>query len=156
MTSKASTALRIAGWSSITIAAAHVIGLIWAWSFFAAVGIEPEMREMAMQADALPYIVTLLTAAVFLSFGLYALSGAGDLRRLPFLRTGLTSIAAIFLARATIYEGLGAVRDGDGTQIAFALVALTVGLCYAYGAMVTHRVSTRRGSTPITRSSPSS
>ena len=30
-------ALRIAGWSTIAIAAGHLLGLLWAWSFFRAV-----------------------------------------------------------------------------------------------------------------------
>lgn len=140
MTSRASRTLRIAGWSNIAIAAGHVIGLIWAWSFFRSVGIEPEMRQLAQQGSALPYLFTLMTAAAFLACGLYALSGAGDLRRLPFLRTALLSLAVIYLYRATLYEGIAAVRDGDGAQIAFASIALVIGLCYACGAVAHLRV----------------
>jgi len=65
------------------------IGLIWAWSMFRAVGIEEDMRELATQGAALPYILTLITCAAFAVFGLYGLSGAADLRRLPLLRAGL-------------------------------------------------------------------
>jgi len=54
-------ALRAAGWANIAIAAAQTIGLIWAWSMFRAVGIEEDMRELARQAAALPYILTLIT-----------------------------------------------------------------------------------------------
>ncbi len=135
----ASRALRIGGRANLVIAAGHVIGLLWAWSFFRAVGIEHEMRELATQGAALPYIFTLLTAAAFLIFGLYALSGAGALRRLPLLRMGLVCIAVVYIYRATLYEGLAAVRDGDGTQIAFAAIALLIGLCYAIGAVAHHR-----------------
>ena len=142
MTSRASYTLRIAGWSNVAMAAVHVIGLIWAWSFFRAVGIEPDMRALATQGAALPYILTLGVAVGFLACALYAFSGAGDLRRLPFLRTALLSLAAIYLARATLYEGIGAVRDGDGAQIAFASIALLIGLCYAYGAVARLRVRT--------------
>ncbi len=131
-------ALRIAGWSNIAIATAHVIGLIWAWSFFRAVGIEEEMRELATQGSALPYILTLITAAAFLVFGLYALSSAGYLRRLPLLRAGLVFVAVIYVYRATLHGGIGAVRDGDVAQIAFAAIALLIGLCYACGAVM-HR-----------------
>ncbi len=127
--------LRIAGWSNIAIAAGHVIGLIWAWSFFGSVGIEEEMRELATQGVALPYVLTLITAGAFVVFGLYALSGAGDLRRLPLLRACLASIAAVYILRGTLVGGIGAVYDGDGAQIAFAVSALLIGLCYAYGAV---------------------
>jgi len=47
-------ALRVAGWANLAIAAAHVIGLIWAWSMFRAVGIEEDMLELARQRAALP------------------------------------------------------------------------------------------------------
>jgi len=141
-------ALRAAGWANIAIAAAHVIGLIWAWSMFRAVGIEAEMRELATLGAALPYVLTLVTAAAFAAFGLYGLAGAGDLRRLPLLRAGLVTIAVIYLSRATVYEGIAAVRDGDAAQIAFAAIALAIGLCYAYGAVAHRRVRTAARTAP--------
>ncbi len=134
-------ALRFGGWANIAIGVTQTVGLIWAWSMFRFVGIEEDMREIATQGAALPYVFTLITAAGFLVFGLYALSGAGDLRRLPLLRTGLVAIAIVYLTRATVYEGISAVSDGDVTQIAFAAIALIIGLCYAYGAIATHRVN---------------
>ncbi len=83
--------------------------------------------------------LTLFTAAGFAAFGLYGLSGAGDVRRLPLLRTGLAAIASIFILRGTLLGGIDAVYEGNGAQIAFAATSLFVGLCYAYGAV------TRRG-----------
>ncbi len=136
----ASRALRIGGRANIAIAAEQAIGLIWAWTMFRAVGIEEDMRELATQGAALPYVLTLVTCAGFLLFGLYALSGAGDLRRLPLLRTALAAIAAIYLFRATLYGGIAALLDGDGPQIAFAAIALIIGLCYAGGAIAYRRL----------------
>lgn len=97
------------------------------------------MREIVAQGAALPYIVTLLTAAAFLVFGLYGLSAAGAVRRLPLLRTGVAAIAGIYILRGTLLGGFTAVSEGNGAQIAFAATSLLVGLCYAYGAV------TRRG-----------
>ncbi len=144
-------ALKIGGWTNLAIAATHVIGLIWAWSFFRWVGIEHEMRELARQSAALPYVVTLLTAAFFLAFALYALSGAGVLRRLPLLRSVLVFVATIYLVRATILGGIGSVLHGDIAQIAFAAIALFIGLCYASGAVAywrQQRATSQRRSTP--------
>jgi len=138
----ASRALRIGGWANMAIAAAHVIGLIWAWPMFRAVGIEEEMRALAAEGAALPYVLTVIVAAAFLVFGLYALSGVGDMRRLPLLRAGLAFIAAIYILRGTLVGGIGAVVVGDRAQIAFAVVALFIGLCYARGAAAYLRAST--------------
>ena len=130
----AQRALEIGGWTNIVLAAGHVVGLIWAYSVFRAVGIEEDMRTLAEEGGAaLPYVVTLIVAAGFLAFGLYGLSGAGVVRRLPLLRTALASIAAVYVLRGTLLGGIGAVAAGDGAQIAFAAAALAIGLCYAYG-----------------------
>ena len=130
----AQRALRIGGWTNIVLAAGHVVGLIWAYSVFRAVGIEEDMRRLAEQGAALPYVVTLIVAGGFLVFGLYGLSGAGVVRRLPLLRAALVSIAVVYVLRGTLLGGLGAVAAGDVAQIAFAAIALAIGLCYAYGA----------------------
>ena len=44
--------------------------------------------------------------------------------------------------RATVFEGIAAVRDGDTVQIVFAAIALLIGLCYAYGAFMQRRPTT--------------
>jgi len=132
--------LRIGGWANITIGAVHVVGLLSAWTMFRAVGVEEDMRELATQGAALPYVVTLFTAAAFLVFGLYALSGAGDLRRLPLLRAGLAFIAVVYVYRAR--WGIGALSEGDAAEVAFAVIALLIGLCYAYGAVARRRADT--------------
>lgn len=139
MAPPAQRALRIGGWANIAIAAAHTIGLIWAWEMFRATGIEPEMRSLAEQGAALPYVLTLITAAFFLAFGLYGLSAAGDVRRMPVLRLGVAAIAAIYVCRATLFGGIGAVAEADVAQIVFALIALLIGLCYASGAVAQRR-----------------
>ena len=129
-------ALEIGGWMNIVLATGHVVGLIWAYSVFRAVGIEEDMRRLAEQGGAaLPYVVTVIVAAGFLVFGLYGLSGAGVVRRLPLLRTVLVSIAAVYVLRGTLLGGIGAVAAGDAAQTAFAAIALAIGLCYAYGAL---------------------
>ena len=132
-------ALQIAGWTNIALAAAHVVCLIWAYSAFRAVGIEEDMRRLAEQSGAaLPYVVTLIVAAGFLVFGLYGLSGAGIVRRLPLLRGALVSIAAVYILRGTLLGGFAAVAAGDAAQIAFAAAALAIGLGYASGVVAPH------------------
>ncbi len=135
--------LRLGGWANLTIAAVHVLGLLWAWSMFRFVGIEAEMREIATQGSALPYVFTLIPAAACFVFGVYALSAAGDVRRLPRLQVVLVAVAVIYVYRATFYGGFEAVREGDVAQIAFAVIALLIGLAYAYGAAARRGVEAR-------------
>ncbi|MBA2298589.1 MAG: MoaD/ThiS family protein [Actinobacteria bacterium] len=125
--------MRLGGWANLTIVVGHLVALGWAWTAFRWVDIEVEMRELADQSAALPYLLTLLVAAFFLIFGLYGLSAAGDLRRLPLLRPVLGFIAVVYLLRATLLGGIQDVLAGDVKQVMFAAIALLIGLCYASG-----------------------
>ena len=55
---------------------------------------------MAGRGDLRPALITLAIAAVLFGWAAYAFSGAGLVRRLPLLRTGLVAIGAVYLARA--------------------------------------------------------
>ena len=48
----------------------------------------------------------------------------------------------IYVFRATLYGGIGAVVDGDGAQIVFTAIALLIGI--GYGALA-HVRAQRRG-----------
>ncbi|MBA3428603.1 MAG: hypothetical protein H0U07_08545 [Actinobacteria bacterium] len=125
--------LRFGGWANLAIAAGHLVALGWAWTVFRWVDIEEPMRDLADQNAALPYFLTLFVAAFFLVFGLYALSAAGDLRRLPLLRPVLGFVAIVYLLRATLLGGISDLLAGDVKQVVFAVIALLIGLCYASG-----------------------
>ncbi len=131
--------LRIGGWANLAIAAAHLVVLGWAWTVFRWVDIDEEMRDLADQNALLPYVLTLFVACCFLVFGLYALSAAGDLRRLPLLRPVLTFVAVVYLLRATLLGGIQDLVAGDVKQIVFAVIALLIGLCYAAGVLALRR-----------------
>ena len=125
--------LRFGGWANLAIAAGHLVALGWAWTVFRWVDIEEPMHDLADQNAALPYLLTLFVAAFFLVFGLYALSAAGDLRRLPLLRPVLGFVAIVYLLRATLLGGISDLLAGDVKQVVFAVIALLIGLCYATG-----------------------
>ncbi len=44
-------------------------------------------------------VVSLFVAGVLVVFGLYALSGAGSIRKLPLLKQGLVAISCVFIMR---------------------------------------------------------
>jgi hypothetical protein len=72
----------------------------------------------------------------FAGFGLYGLSGAGLIRRLPLLRLGLLVIGAIYTLRGLvlIYDLIGLFNGAPLHPAIFSLVALLVGLCYLIGS----------------------
>jgi hypothetical protein len=81
-------------------------------------------------------------ALVPLLFGLYALSGAGVIRRLPLLRTVLVAVGSLFLLRGlfiilTFLVVLG-VRQGPLflAGVATHLVFLSAGIVYLGGAVL--------------------
>ena len=129
--------LRIGAWLNFGIALAHVA--------IAAVGPRAYLytgrADLAAQAQAgsrLPALLTLGLAFVFLVFGLYALSGAGLIRRLPLLRVGLLAIGSLYTLRGliVILDILRLVR-GAGyplRQTVFSALALAVGVLYLLGA----------------------
>jgi hypothetical protein len=74
-------------------------------------------------------------------FGLYALSGAGVIRRLPLLRTAPVGIASLFVLRGlfiilTFLEALGFLQGQVSVQgVASHLVFLAAGIAYAVGTI---------------------
>ena len=104
MNNHTNMALLLGGFSSFTIAAVHVATIIGGQAWYRFLGAGEEMATMAEQGSWMPAIVTLGIAIMFFIWGLYALSGAGKLKRLPLLKQTLIVISAIYLIR-----GLGLV-----------------------------------------------
>ncbi|MBC8291723.1 MAG: hypothetical protein H8E45_01005 [Proteobacteria bacterium] len=96
------------------------------------------MIEQSESGSPLPGLLTLGIAAILASFGLYALAAAGVPISLPFIRAGVTVVAAIYLLR-----GLGCfpqlVMLSRGSQKVaprepvFSAVSLAIGIVYAAG-----------------------
>ena len=105
------------------------------------------MARAAERGSAMPALVTLAIAALLATWALYAFSGAGLIRRLPLLRTGLVVIAAIYLLRALALVPLLLVRPEavDAFALWSSLIVLVYGLAYAIGtAQAWRRLSTQR------------
>ena len=99
------------------------------------------MADMAAAGQAWPAVLTSFITLAFAVWGLYAFSGAGLIRRLPFLRLGLVLIASIFILRGLgvlpqLYWLLTSSRPVEVRHIVFSLVSLTVGVFYALGAIL--------------------
>jgi hypothetical protein len=99
------------------------------------------MVETAQAGSFMPALVTLGVTAFFALFGVYALSGAGFLKPLPFLQPALWVIGGIYSARglAIIVQVVMLSQGKTGTNLetkdlVFSLVSLLIGLVYLLGA----------------------
>lgn len=86
------------------------------------------------------YPVVLVIAGILGTFGLYAWSGAGRMRRLPFLRAGLVAIAGIYLLRGLLLVPqvlLELRRPGmlPWQVFLFSGVSLVIGILHAAGTL---------------------
>jgi len=96
------------------------------------------MARAAERGSAEPAIVAAAIASVLAIWALYAFSGAGFIRRLPLLRTGLVIIASIYLLRAAAALPIFAFRPAAANAFLAwsSLIVLVYGLCYAVGTWI--------------------
>ncbi|MDK9700565.1 MAG: hypothetical protein OEM52_10515 [bacterium] len=86
-------------------------------------------------------VVGFVAAVFFFVFALYAFSGQGVIRRLPFLRIALVAIAAIFVLRGCVLFLLLAARFGIvdtpvtnfPVELTSAIISLIIGFFYSMG-----------------------
>ncbi len=97
--------------------------------------------DLAPLAESGSPIPALITSGLILIFGVWALwafSGAGLIRRLPLLRTGLTTIGIIYTLRgAMLFPELLLVARGNHPaprMAIFSAVSLLIGICYLVGS----------------------
>ena len=106
-------------------------------------GAGERMARLAARGSPYPAAITAGIAAVLGVWMLYALSGAGVIRRLPLLRIVLALIAAVYLGRGVLGIPLVLLVDDPYANqlkgrmtfmIVTSAVCVLLGLCYAAGA----------------------
>ena len=106
-------------------------------------GAGERMARLAAGGSIYPAVITTGIALVLAVWALYAFSGAGLVRRLPFLRIALVLIAAIYLIRGLLGIPVVLLTDDPYSnqlkaKMTFMLVSSSIciglGLCYAAGA----------------------
>lgn len=125
------------GVCSLALAALHVLVLVIGGPAYIYFG-RADLAETARRGSLYPPLATLVVAITLTVWGLYAYSGAGLVRRLPLLRTGLVMIACVYTLRGLVLF-LDAARWFVGEhypprQAVFSAASLAIGLCYAIGA----------------------
>ena len=129
------------GLLSALAACLHLAIIAGGASWYRAFGAGEGMARAAARGSWRPAAITLGIAAVLAIWSLYAFSGAGLIRRLPLLRTGLVIITAIYLLRglALFPTLLLKPRIVDGFIFWSSLVVLAYGFTYAVGVWTAWR-----------------
>ncbi|MCX7042301.1 MAG: hypothetical protein NT117_06380 [Gammaproteobacteria bacterium] len=126
----------IAGGALSAIAAlAHLGCIIFGASWYRFFGAGEKMVQLVEAGSSRPTRVTLLVAAMLLGWAAYALSGAGVIPRLPFLRLILCAITAVYLMRGLLFFLL--IPHFPGNSMTFwwwsAAICLGIGLLHLFG-----------------------
>lgn len=117
------------------IAVGHIAALFfldWAFEFTGIAGTVEKYSDIAPRWTN--YTATAIVAVLFFLMGLYGLSGARIIRRLPLLKPGILLITIIYLIRGLLglaYEILSQEQWISG--IVFSFIAMFIGLCYLSG-----------------------
>ncbi len=113
----------------------HIGCIVYGAPWYRFFGAGEQMAIMAEQGSIRPTLITGFIALVLGIWSLYALSGAGVVMRLPLLRTGLSLITAIYLARGVL--GFFLMSNPMGRSPEFwlwsSLICLTIGLVHLIG-----------------------
>lgn len=130
--------LAVAGTLSALIALLHVVVIVLGPPGYRYFGAPDEFAVMTEQGSLAPAILTGIFAFLFLVWALYAFGGARLIRRPPMVRLGLVVISAVYILRglSAVPEALLLMRSPGAFPfrfLAFSLVSLGVGLCYAAG-----------------------
>ena len=96
---KANKALIVGGILSLLASLLHIATIIGGAEWYRFMGAGEDMAKMAEAGDAYPALITTVIAGVLAVWAAYAFSGAGLIRRLPFMRFCLTSISLVYLVR---------------------------------------------------------
>lgn len=87
-------------------ALAHLGCIVFGGDWYRFFGAGEQMARMAEQGLWYPTIVTAVIVLLLLVWALYALSGAGVIKRLPLIKLALLLISSLFLLRGVAFVGL--------------------------------------------------
>lgn len=124
--------------ASASAALVHFGCIVFGASWYRFLGAGEGMARMAERGESHPTLMAAGIGAVLLIWALYALSGAGVVRRLPLLRTVLCAITAVYLLRGVAFVAIQPLFPGN--TLTFWLVSS--GICLAIG--IVHAIGLRQ------------
>ena len=122
------TPLMLGAVLSALAALIHMACIYFGAPWYRFLGAGEEMATMAEAGSWTPGIITAGIAAVLGVWSLYALSGAGAIRRLPFVRTALCIITAIYLLRGLAALPVAVLQPEQATAFLWWSSAICLGL----------------------------
>lgn len=127
--------LIVAAASSAIAASLHLGCIFFGGNWYRFFGAGEQMARMAENGHWYPTVATLIISTVLILWSLYALSGAGIIRRLPLLKIGLCIIASIYLLRGIGFVFIIPYFPGNSLTFWFvsSLICVAIGLSYAIG-----------------------
>ncbi len=134
--------LLVAAGFSAAVALLHVAIAVFGPSWYRWFGAPALAARIEAGSVWGPVALTLAVAVIFAVWACYALSGAGALRRLPLLKTGLYVIGVIYLLRGVqLVPELIALGRGTvpARYPAFSGYSALAGVAYLLGVIATGR-----------------
>ena len=135
MSNKINKYLIFGGTFSILAALLHIAIITGGPDWYRFWGAGEEMATLAEDGSWIPAILIFFIFLVLSVWGLYAFSGAGLIRRLPFLRTVLVLISFVYTIRGLLMVAF-IFQPNQMTSFLLwtSIVSLIVGLAHSLGA----------------------
>jgi len=127
--------LMLAGILTMVVGVLHLIIIIGGSEWYRFFGLGEQAATKVEQGLIEPHALTFVLAVTLITWGCYAFSGAGFLKRLPLLKPSLVWITIIFLLRgiAFVPAYLFQPEAVDNMIIISSFLCLTFGITYAIG-----------------------
>ena len=130
-----STFLIIGAGLSGLAALLHMGCILFGASWYRFFGAGEQMARMAAIGHWYPTVLTAGMVVILSGWSLYALSGAGVIRRLPFVRCALCIITSIYLLRAVAFVPFHKYFPGNSTAFWLwsSAICFGIGLVHLVG-----------------------
>jgi hypothetical protein len=142
--------LKIAGWLTLGAAVLHLGIIVGGPDWYRFFGAGEYMAVMSEQGASYPAFITSMIAVVLFIWSLYAFSGAGVIRMLPFLKTALALIGIIFLLRGLLavpalyfieHPYIAELKLKMGFMVATSVICLILAVLYIKGFLSVYKKS---------------
>jgi len=129
------TPLLVGAAFSLLAASLHFACVFWGSNGFRVLGAGDRIVSLSAAGHWFPPFVALTIGSILIVWALYALSGAGTIPPLPFLRVALVAITSIYLLRAMAFPMLKPIFPGNSSRfwLVSSAISLSIGLAHLVG-----------------------